>query len=137
METLKELSYLKVVWDNESKTQITTWIGGYDGRDIRKGLDIALDIFKDKKKTVPDCEWIGDTRDIGVIGDEDKEWIDTDWFPRFLATGVKLMAVVIPKSAIASMSVKLIVSKIEGTNLTSKYTSTVEEAIKWIVSERR
>jgi hypothetical protein len=133
MSVVKSLEYLDIIWDEGSKSQITSWKGGFQNRNIREGLDTALEEFKKIIKKTPNAQWIGDTKEIGVIGREDQEWINTNWFPRFLATGVKYMAVIVPSSVIAKMSVNSIVSKVEGTNLTSKYFSSLEDAKKWII----
>ncbi|MEM9329568.1 MAG: hypothetical protein AAGA85_28170, partial [Bacteroidota bacterium] len=67
---------------------------------------------------------------------QNQEWINTHGFLRFLGTGVKWMAVVQPKSVIAAMSVNSIVSKVEGTDLTTSNVKTVEEALAWIKGEK-
>lgn len=129
MEPVKDLGYVKLIWDSECKALISQWVGGFTGRDIRAGLDAGLQEYIKKGAG---AQWIGDTTDIGVITPEEQDWINTNWFPRFLATGVKLMAVVQPMSAIAKMSVNSIVSKVPGTALTIYNCSSLEEARKWM-----
>lgn len=129
MVAVKELPYLDLIWDEESKGLISQWKGGFIGRDIKAGLNLALEEYK---KCPPGAQWIGDTTDIGVISEEDKTWIDTVWFPQFLATGVKFMAVVQPKSVIAKMSVNDITSKVPGTQLTIYNCTSLDEAKQWM-----
>ncbi len=88
------------------------------------------------KKYRPKAQWIGDTTDIGVIGQEDKDWIDKEWYPQFLATGVSFMAVVQPKTAIARISVDSIVAKIPGTGLTIFNCVTLKEAREWMMKQK-
>lgn len=133
MKILREFPYLVVLWDEESRSTVSQWRGGFIGRDIRQGLDAALEEYK---KYLPKAQWIGDTTDIGVIGQEDQIWIDKDWFPRFLGTGVKFMAVVQPASAVAKMSVNSIVSRVPGTKLTVFNCATLEEARKWMKEQK-
>ncbi len=109
------------------------WQGGYPGRNLREGLLAGVE---ELKKYLPRGRWIGDTSEIGVIGLEDQEWIDKQWFPLFLATGVKYMAVVQPKSAISKMSVKSIMSKVPGTQLTVFNCASLEEARDWIKKQK-
>lgn len=133
MKTLREFPYLVVLWDEEARSVVSQWRGGFVGRDIKQGLDAALEEYK---KYLPKAQWIGDTTDIGVIGQEEQAWIDKDWFPRFLGTGVKFMAVVQPASAVAKMSVKSIVSRVPGTQLTVFNCATLEEAKKWMKEQK-
>lgn len=98
-------------------------------RNLKEGLQSALDEFL---KYRPDAQYIGDTTDIGVIGDEEQAWIDEVWYPKFLATGIQYMAVVQPKSAVAKLSVKSIVSQIPGTQLTVFNCSSLDEAREWM-----
>ena len=129
MQTVKELPYISLIWDEESRGLISQWHGGHIGRNIKEGLDAGLEEYK---KYLPNAQWIGDTTDIGVIGLEEQEWIDTDWFPRFLATGVKFMVVVQPKSAVAKLMVDQIVSKVPGTALTVFNCTSLDEGREWL-----
>mgnify|MGYP005638242625 CR=1 FL=1 len=129
MITVKEFPYLTLIWDSVSRALILQWRGGFKGRNLKQGLDVGLEEFIQRH---PEAQWIGDTTDIGVIGDEEQQWIDTNWFPRFLATGVKYMAVVQPRSALAKMSVRAVVSKIPGGQLTIFNCATLEEAREWM-----
>jgi hypothetical protein len=129
MQTVKEYPYLLIIWDEESRALILQWRGGFKGRNIKEGLLAGLDEFKKRR---PYAQWIGDTTDIGVIPDEEKTWIDNDWHPKFLSTGVKYMAVVQPKDVIAKMAVKRVVTKIPDTQLTVYNCATLDEARKWI-----
>jgi hypothetical protein len=133
MQTVKEFPYLSIIWDEETRSIISQWHGGHVGRNIKEGLSTTLDEYK---KKLPDAQWIGDTTDIGVIGLEEQEWINTEWFPAFLATGVKFMVVVQPKSAVAKLMVDQIVSKVPGTQLTVFNCATQEEGRKWMKEQK-
>jgi hypothetical protein len=133
MQTVKEFPYLTIIWDEETRSIISQWHGGHVGRNIKEGLDTMLEEYK---KHLPGAQWIGDTTDIGVIGLEEQEWINTDWFPRFLGTSVQFMAVVQPKSAVAKLMVDQIVSKVPGTQLTVFNCATQEEARAWMKEQK-
>ena len=133
MQIVKEYPYLQIFWDEEVRAVILQWRGGFIGRNLKEGLNAGLEEFK---KHLPNAQWIGDTSEIGVIGDEEKTWIDTDWFPRFLGTGVKGMVVISPTNIIAKMSVKEIMAKIPGTQLTVFNCSSLDEAKKWVKEQK-
>ncbi len=129
MQTIKEFPYMVLIWDRECRALISQWRGGFEDRNLKEGLQAALDAFIRYR---PYAQWIGDTTDIGVIGNKEQAWIDEEWFPKFLATGVKYMAVVQPESAVARLSVRLIVSRIPGTQLTVYNCASLDEARKWM-----
>jgi hypothetical protein len=133
MDSLVTLPYLDLIWDPDSRALISQWKGGMTGRRIKEGLDAGLAEFIRRR---PRAQWIGDTTDIGTIPDDEKAWIDSNWFPRFLATGVEFMAVVMPSSAVAKLSVKNVVSKVEGTQLTIFNCATLDEARDWMKKQK-
>jgi 3D (Asp-Asp-Asp) domain-containing protein len=75
---------------------------------------------------------LGDCRNMKVIQQSDQEWSNQDWFPRVLAAGLRRMALVIPKSGLAAMNVKDIMSRVPGTRLDVAYFATLEEARSWL-----
>ena len=132
--TVRRFGYLDITWDLDVRAQISSWVDRPSGRDIRGGLEAALDEYVKLRNEVPDAQWVGDTREIGVISQEDQDWINNDWFPRLLETGVRYMAVVAPRSVIAKMAVESIVTRVEGTALTTNYVETIDEGLEWIAS---
>jgi hypothetical protein len=126
---LKSLGYLDLILLPECRALLSEWSGGALNRDIKAGLEMALAEYK---KCEPGTQWIGETTHIGIIGDEDQAWINNDWVPRFMATGVKYMAVIQPASIIAKLNVKNILQTYEGTNLTVFNCGTLEEAAGWM-----
>lgn len=130
---VESFPYLDLIWNDDCRALISRWRGGFAGRSIREGLDAALAEFQ---RRGPNAQWIGDTSDIGVIDDEHKIWIDQNWFPRFLATDVRFMAVVQPSKVVAKMSVNAVVSKIPDTRLTIYNCASIGEAITWMKAQQ-
>jgi len=131
LTTIQDLTFVTLIWDDECNALILQWHGGFKGRNLRAGLDAGLEEFKKH----PGARWIGDTTEIGVIGRDEQEWVNTSWFPRFLATGVRFMAVVQPAQVIARMSVDEIVSKIPEAQLTIRNCATLAEARDWVLQQ--
>jgi len=129
MMTVRKLPYLTLIWDEESRALIAQWKGGFIGRNIKEGLDVGLEEFL---KYRPNAQWIGDATEIGMINQDEQDWIDNDWFPRFLKSGVRYMAVVQPWSILARMSVKEIVAKIPDSQLIVYNCLNLEEARAWM-----
>ncbi len=133
MKTVKEFPYLLIIWDDEINSLILQWRGGFSGRNIREGLEAGLEEYK---KHLPQAHWIGDTTNIGVIGLDDQTWIEKEWYPKFLATRVKFMAVVQPSSAVSRLSINNVISRVLGTKLTVFNCATLEEARQWIKKQK-
>ena len=136
MDAVQEFPYLVIYWDDEIKAVVLRWRGGYTGRNLKEGLNAGLTELRRRLATVRNAQWIGDTTDIGVIGQEEQDWIDKVWFPAFLSTGVRHMVVVQPQSAVAKLSVKGIMSKVPGTKLTVYTCSTLEDGRAWIKQQK-
>lgn len=130
MQVLTEFPYLTVFWDPDCSSVVLRWRGGFAGRNLVEGLNAGLAELRQR----PGAQWIGDTVNIGVIGDTEKAWVDQDWFPRFLGTGTRFMAVVQPKTVVARMSVSDIVAKVPGTQLTTYTCATFDDAVAWMKS---
>jgi hypothetical protein len=131
MTQLKDLGYVVIAHDEALRALTVEWRGGFRHRNIRQGLDAAL---AELAKLPPGTAWIGDTTNIGVISTEDQAWIDSDWFPRLLRTGTTHMAVVLPASEIAKLSVSSILARVQGTPLTVFNTERLDEARSWVAS---
>ena len=128
---------MTIFWDDERHFQLAQWTGEYLGDRIREELDRALAEFINLQKLYADAAWLADIRELEVINAENQKWCDNDWFPRFLATGITLMAIVTPKSVIAKMSVEAVVSQVPMTNLTIRYCPTIDAAAAWLERARR
>jgi hypothetical protein len=67
-----------------------------------------------------------------TIQQSDQEWIDTSWFPRIIAAGLRRMAVVIPKSGLARTNLEDIISRVPADKIDVEFFATVAEAEVWI-----
>jgi len=65
--------------------------------------------------------WLADMRKMGVVSPENQKWSNADWFPRAIAAGIKKMALVVPSSTLAQMSVDSIMGQVKGTDLETAY----------------
>lgn len=133
MQVVQSLPYLDLIWDVQSRALISLWKGGQEGTELRSGLDAGLVEFQGRR---PQAQWIGDTTYLGNLAAHDKSWVDRDWFPRFLATGVKYMAIVTLASEVAKMPVKNIILVLADTRLTLFHCATLEEARTWMQAQR-
>lgn len=119
--------FLSVHWDNVHKIVVMEWKSFVSGDLFREGLNTGLNLVIEKRTH----RWLADLRKIGVVSQEDQKWSNEDWFPRAIQGGIQRMALLIPESALAKMSVNTIMSKV-GDTLVSRYFSSPEEARAWL-----
>jgi hypothetical protein len=118
-----------VIWNADLEAVELRWKMFAKGEEFKEALNQGLELVRQKKA----AHWLGDTSDMSAIPLEDQEWVNTNWFPRAISSGIKRMAVIVPKSAIAKMSVQNIVSRfntLEVHNFGEK-----SEAAQWLKSQ--
>ncbi len=120
--------YLTIHWDENVKCPILEWKTFARSSEFRDALETGLKLVKEKRAR----RWLADMRNMGTVSVADQTWSNEDWFPRALAAGINRMALVVPKSTLAKMSVDTIMSKVEGANLETAYFDNIEEAKQWL-----
>lgn len=123
--------WLTVHWDESCQAVWMEWKSYVEGDDARHGLDAGLALFQRKHTS----RWLADVRLLGPVRQVDQQWINRDWFPRAIAAGLRFMATVVPKSAIARMSVKQIMSKVNDVDIVNSNFPDLEQARSWLRSQ--
>lgn len=122
--------YGTIYWDEATQCVHVEWKGFVHGEMVKTVLNTALDLFKTKNTD----RWLADMRKVRVFGEEDATWVNEDWFPRSIQEGVHRMAVTVPESMLAQMSLKRLMKRVFERNIETAYFSTVEEAKAWLVN---
>jgi hypothetical protein len=125
-----DAEYLTVHWDTAVQCAVMEWKRYAVSGEFRTGLEKGLELVKQKRAR----KWLADMRHMGVVSPADQKWSNEDWFPRALAAGIHKMALIVPKSTLAQMSVDTIMSKVPGTDLETAYFDGVEKAKEWLRS---
>ena len=76
-----------------------------------------------------------DSRYQKAVPQPDQDWVNRDWFPRALAAGLRRLALVIPESALAMMSIEDVLSRVRGTMLHVEYFATAAQARTWLLAD--
>jgi hypothetical protein len=82
--------------------------------------------------------WIGDTTNLGVTGDEHNQWIQEVFSPKVFNAGLKKLAVVLPNDVLGEMAMQELMEDLQSTatsssaSLQSIYTKDINEAVAWI-----
>lgn len=125
----KSFPFLTVSWDDSFNGVLMDWKGSFQkGEQIKEGLDAGMDFLVQKKST----RWLANTKELSVFNKETQTWINENWFPRFMNTTARYMAVVVPANVLSQMSVESVMKTANGSNLTVRNFSDVDEARKWL-----
>ena len=123
--------YVLVQWDDDLKCAHIEWKGFADGAEYREAHDKIVEALTDHQGH----KMLADTCAMKAVAPADQEWVNSDWLPRVWAAGLKYSAVILPKSAVAQMSLQRIVVKAKsGPDPNSGYFDNVEAGKKWLRS---
>lgn len=120
--------WLKISWDDSCAAVRMEWKSYVEGEPARQGLDIGLDLLQEKRTS----RWLADVRLLGPVRQIDQDWVNHDWFPRAITAGLRFMATVSPKSAIARMSVKRMMNKVNEVDVLHSFFDDLEQARQWL-----
>ncbi len=127
MEYFKK-DFLEIHWDEDAKCVIMHWKKFAAGEDFRTGLNKGLQLIIEKNSS----RWLADMRNMQVLALEDQDWANQDWFPRAIKGGIRKMALVQPKSALAKMGVRNVMNKVMDVNLETNNFDNVSDAKAWL-----
>ncbi|XXX79461.1 hypothetical protein WMF30_11865 [Sorangium sp. So ce134] len=122
--------WVTVSWEAEIQAVLVEWKGFAASKDLRTALDAALDLVHRKKAT----RCLGDCLRAGPTSQDDQRWANESWLPRMVAQGVRRIAYVMPRSAIARMSLTRTVTRFEGRDLLQAQFDGIAEARAWLIS---
>jgi len=78
---------------------------------------------------------IPDMTKMSIIPKDAEGWLQRDWFPRMVESGISLFALVNPSNIIAKMNLERVSKRIKKTSeRTMVFFSTIEEARDFIIS---
>jgi len=119
-----------VSWDDAIKCVVLRFDGFIDGEDLRNA---ALSVLKLLKRHGA-RKVLTDSREMKALTQEDQRWIDVEWQGKARGVGLAYDAVVLPKSAVAKMSVAAVLKKMPGT-IEFAHFSSPEQAKEWLRSK--
>ncbi|HEY8862656.1 MAG TPA: hypothetical protein VIO37_00605 [Candidatus Dormibacteraeota bacterium] len=117
-----------VKWDSAIQAVSTEWQGWADHADFVAVLEASLGAIKKHRAS----RGLVDSLRQQAVPQPDQDFVNRDWFPRALVAGLRRLAMVIPHSALAMMSIEDVLSRLRGTMLNVAYFATVAEAREWL-----
>ncbi|TGK78148.1 chemotaxis protein [Leptospira montravelensis] len=75
-------------------------------------------------------KWLADTRRMGLVSRSAQEWVNVNWFPKASNSSLRKMAVVVPNSALAAISIDD--QTLKTGNVELKSVPSLEAGITWL-----
>lgn len=126
--------FVKIDWDEETRSIVADWKGVGRGAAYRAALDRSLELVRKHGAR----RWLGIMLEVtGVMSPEDSEWLVHDWLPRLLAAGCRRLAVVLPPQALAAMQLNRLKREIDAEKpdpeaFHNRYFDDLAEAHAWL-----
>lgn len=97
-----------------------------EGEPLRMCCNKAIELMISKRSS----RIITDSREMRALTQADQQCIDDDWRPRARAAGLRQNAVLVPKSAVAKLTMAAVLRKFDEVQF--GYFSELDEARKWL-----
>ncbi|MDB5282940.1 MAG: hypothetical protein JWO06_2015 [Bacteroidota bacterium] len=104
------------------------WKGYATSEQFRQGTEIMLNLLIENRAT----KVLADVEDMVIIGQDDQQWMETQFLPRAIKFGFKAIALVKPKNYFNKVAVETISYKVDKDKLAINFFDTVEEAKEWL-----
>lgn len=120
-----------VTWNEGLKAASLEMQGWASSTEAQLTLDAIIRALKEHHGS----RWLLDARKMKVLKQSDQDWMTQNWLPRAAAAGMRLAAVVVPRSMVAMTNVED-VAKVAENGIDTRFFSTVEEASEWLTALR-
>lgn len=120
--------WLTVRWDESLKVAWAEAKAYAEGEEFRAGYSAILELCRRKRNS----RYLADARNLAPISQADQRWLNEEWFPQILAAGVRSMAIVMPKSAVARLSARQILNKVNNITFVTNHFDDLEAARAWL-----
>lgn len=121
--------YLTIFADEEEKEIHLRWKAFANSDELRESLNFALEYVKVHHIK----RWLGNLRNMSVIKEADRSWINNEWFPQLANTGLNKMAIIISLDYFNQSAVNRIMDKAEPIiPFETEYFNDMEKAREWL-----
>lgn len=120
--------WITIRWDEALKASWAEAKAYAEGEELRAGYNAMLELCRQKRNS----RYLADARNLAPISQADQRWLNEEWFPQIVAAGVRFMAIVMPKSAIARLSATQILSKMNDVTFVTNHFDDIEAARAWL-----
>ena len=126
--------FLTILADDEFKQIHLRWKKFANSDEFREGLSFALDYVK--KHNVK--KWLANLRDMSIIKETDRDWVNNIWFPLLSKTNLERMAILVSQDYFNQSAVTRIMNKAEEDQLLrfpTEYFNDIDRARAWLLKD--
>jgi hypothetical protein len=120
--------WITIRWDESLKASWAEAKAYAEGEELRAGYNAMLELCRQKRNS----RYLADARNLAPVSQTDQRWLNEEWFPQIMAAGVRFMAIVMPKSAVARLSARQILSTIDTITIVTNHFDDIEAARAWL-----
>jgi hypothetical protein len=117
-----------IYFDADIKSVVMEWNGYASSQQFREGTELMLNTLVQNNCS----KVLANIRDMTIIGMEDQEWLETNFLPRAIKFGFKIIAIITPTSYFNKVAVESISYKVNKEKLTISFFDNLEEGTKWL-----
>jgi hypothetical protein len=118
-----------VTWNPDLKAVCLESQGWANSSEAQEALEAVIRALRANHGS----RWLLDGRNMRVVKQADQDWITKTWLPRAAAAGLRLTALVMPKSGLAMTNIDDM-ARVSENGIDVRYFSTVAKAAEWLTS---
>lgn len=122
--------WMTISFDEGLQAVHLEWKRYAEGEEFRSGFLVGLELLQQKRL----CRWLGDCRLLGPMTQADQQWINEEWHPRAAAAGMRWVAIVLPRAAVARLGMTSIKSRVSHAELVMANFADLDSARDWLRS---
>ena len=117
-----------IFFDAKINAIVMEWVGYSTSIQFKEGTELMLyNLIKYKAAKV-----LADIKDMVLIGQEDQEWLHSDFLPRAIQSGFKAIALVRPDHYFNKVAVESISYKVDREKININIFDNLSEAKVWL-----
>lgn len=78
-------------------------------------------------------KWLSDNRSIGVLAEEDSNWINNEWLPSAIELGWKYWALILPEDQVVAMNMSEFITAFNERGIRVQVFTELEEGMEWLI----
>jgi hypothetical protein len=117
-----------IYYDPALDAVVMEWNGYATSAQFRQGTEKMLEILIENKAE----KVLGDVRQMVLIGMEDQKWLETDFLPRAIHQGFKVIAMIRPEYYFNKVAVETVSYKVDKEKLSIQFFDSREKASEWL-----
>lgn len=121
-------SVYKIYYDDEYDCIVMNWTGYATSKQFREGTELMHEKLIQHKCT----KVLADIKEMFLIGREDQKWLEVNFVPRVIRSGMKTLVIVNSIHYFNKVAIETITSKVDKNHLDIQFFNETSEALLWL-----